>query len=45
MEVGQGPNWGCSVKEKETTQYNYIISTKVPGSSEKLFESFEHKLT
>jgi hypothetical protein len=22
MEVGQGPNWGCSAKEKKTNLYN-----------------------
>jgi hypothetical protein len=31
MEVGKGPNWGCSAKEKknlgyETVMFNYIYS-------------------
>jgi hypothetical protein len=27
MEVGQGPNWGCSVKEKKNAR-NYIEETE-----------------
>jgi hypothetical protein len=27
MEVGQGPNWGCSAKEKNIDMYGIYIHT------------------
>jgi hypothetical protein len=29
MEVGQGPNWGCSAKEKKFTQLNSHLMRQV----------------
>jgi hypothetical protein len=25
MEVGQGPNWGCSAKEKKSDIFSYFL--------------------
>jgi hypothetical protein len=32
MEVGQGPNWGCSIKEKKNSSYslcNVVMLTTI----------------
>jgi hypothetical protein len=32
MEVGQGPNWGCSAKEKKTAPLHISLSLLIANS-------------
>jgi hypothetical protein len=44
MEVGQGPNWGCSAKEKETyTQSVGFLGRGISPSQGRNLDTGQHK--